>query len=292
MSFPDPHHPWDPPQSELRRVPWRTLEAPAGHPGARDRAEAILGGKPTQWIDYYLGRRISNYEAPPTFVPAALTTDQLREIDAMIHVENELIDEAVGRVLARIDERGWTSETDVFFTSDHGEMQGDFGLLFKGPYHCDALLRVPFLWRPAPRASIAPAVVDAPVGHLDLAPTFCAIANLAPPTWMQGRALPASAGEAARQGRERVLTEWDSESKDMSVHLRTIHRDGFTCTVVEPSRTFAGTEGELYDHREDPRQWHNLWNDAARRSLRDDLVADLRDHLPAAVERRPLVASV
>ena len=33
MSFPDPHHPWDPPESELHRVAWRDLDLPPGHPG-------------------------------------------------------------------------------------------------------------------------------------------------------------------------------------------------------------------------------------------------------------------
>ena len=37
----------------------------------------------------------------------------------------------------------------MIFTTDHGEMQGDFGLLYKGPYHTDALMRLPFVWRPA-----------------------------------------------------------------------------------------------------------------------------------------------
>ena len=106
---------------------------------------------------------------------------------------------------------------------------------------------------------------------------------------MQGKALPKTAGG----GHERMITEWDSQFTNMGMHLRTIHRDGFTCTVVEKSRTFEGTEGELYDHREDSRQWHNLWNDPARRSLRDDLVADLRDHLPPeSATRRPVIASV
>ena len=52
---------------------------------------------------------------------------------------NELIDEACGRVLQTITRRGWLAETDIIFTTDHGELQGDFGLLYKGPYHSDAL---------------------------------------------------------------------------------------------------------------------------------------------------------
>jgi len=43
---------------------------------------------------------------------------------------------------------------------------------------------------------------------------------------------------------------------------------------------YDGTEGELYDLTEDPHQWHNLWDDPDRRSLRDDLVADLRASMP------------
>ena len=31
MSFPDPHHPWDPPASELGRVDWRDLPLPDGY---------------------------------------------------------------------------------------------------------------------------------------------------------------------------------------------------------------------------------------------------------------------
>ena len=91
---------------------------------------------------------------------------------------NELIDEACGRVIDTIAARAWSDNTDIVFTTDHGEMQGDFGLLYKGPYHVDALMRLPFIWRPAPSAGIAPAEVEDPVGQVDLAPTFCAIAGI------------------------------------------------------------------------------------------------------------------
>ena len=77
-------------------------------------------------------------------MPATLTADQVREVNARNAVECELIDEALGRVLAR-DRRhaaGPTTSTSIF-TTDHGELQGDFGLLFKGPYHVDALMRLP-----------------------------------------------------------------------------------------------------------------------------------------------------
>ena len=135
-------------------------------------------------------------------------------------------------------------------------------------------------------------LVHAPVGHVDLAPTFCEIAGVDVPEWMQGRALPQSGAAAEAQGRERVLTEWDSDFEGDTLSLRTIHRDGYTCTVYGESSLYDGTEGELYDHDADPHQWENLWDDPARQSLKRDLIADLRDHLPELTDRRAPVAPV
>jgi arylsulfatase A-like enzyme len=239
------------------------------------------------------------------FIPCVMTHDQVREINALTHVENELIDEACGRVLGRITERGWDASTDIFFTTDHGELQGDFGLMFKGPYHVDALMRVPLIWRPAPVARVAPAEISEPVGHLDLAPTFCHIAGVATPEWAQGRPLPTIDGS----GRQRAITEWDSQFAEIGMHLRSIYRDGWVCTVYEkstrdfgfnlmlvyqalrqnrpvPDIRYQGTEGELYNLAEDPLQWRNLWDDAGYRKIRSDLIADLYDNLPKARDPR------
>jgi arylsulfatase A-like enzyme len=310
MSFPDPHHPWDPPASELSRVPWRDLDLPAGHPGSDEECRKVLADKPAHWLGYYDGT-FSNLEGgPPRFVPAAMTHDQIREVNAMTHIENELVDEACERVLSHVAAKGWGAHTDVLYTTDHGELQGDFGLLFKGPYHCEALMHIPLIWRPAPSAGIAPAVVDAPVGQVDIAPTLCEIAGVPVPEWVQGSALPTSFVDAA--GRERVLTEWDSQFGHIGMHLRSIWRDGWLCTVYLPSKgdhpgataisdvaaqiggavldatvQYDGTEGELYNLADDPHQWRNLWDDPAHKSLRSDLVADLMDNLPPV--RDPLL---
>ncbi len=46
-------------------------------------------------------------------MPKTLTADQVREVNALTHVENELIDEALGRILGAIERRGWGADTDV-----------------------------------------------------------------------------------------------------------------------------------------------------------------------------------
>jgi arylsulfatase A-like enzyme len=152
-------------------------------------------------------------------------------------------------------------------------------------------------------------VVAEPVGQLDLAPTFCAIAGVPAPDWAEGSALP----DAAGSGRERVLCEWDSQFPGYGMHLRSIYRDGWLCTAYEPSTVgepngleeffaatgmfgggigpvspvaYEGTEGELYDVEADPHQFVNRWDDPDYAPLRKDLVDDLYDSLPA--ERKVL----
>jgi arylsulfatase A-like enzyme len=305
VSFPDPHHPFDPPLSEVkRRAPdFRDRKLPAGRPRSREEARAELARKPRHWLDWYDGRFLNPEGGPINFRPQSLTDDQLREVDATIQVENELIDDAVGKILAFLRARGLDEHTDVFFTSDHGDLQGDHGLLFKGPYHVTSLLHVPLIWRPAPLHAGAPAEIGEPVGHVDLAPTFLEIANIPVPAAMEGRALPTAAGA---QGRERVLTTFDSQFAAVGMHLRTIYRDGMICTAYLPSTRdeggrfpfyesfwlrgstwprYDGSEGELYDLARDPLQRENLWSDPGRRRLRDELCADLFAHLPPP--RRP-----
>jgi arylsulfatase A-like enzyme len=287
MSFPDPHHPWDPPQSEMGRVDWHDVPLPAGYPETAAEREAILDGKPRHWRLWYDGELVSNYEAPAKWVPATMTADQVREVNARNAVEVELIDEALGRVLQTIAARGWTDDVDIVFTTDHGELQGDFGLLFKGPYHVDGLMRLPLIWRPAANASArpTPSVVSTPVGLVDLAPTFCLIAGIAAADWMEGAPLPVD----DTGGPERVLTEWDSELFGVDVHLRTITRDGWVCTAYRPGTAHDGTEGELYDLVDDPLQRVNRWDDPSQRSRRDDLLDDLWASQPVAHQPKILL---
>ena len=286
MSFPDPHHPWDPPQSEVGRINWRDLDLPAGYAESAAERERLLDAKPAQWRKWYDGELVSNYEAPTHWVPATMTADQVREVNALNAVEVELIDEAVGRVMAAIEAKGWGGDTDVIFTTDHGELQGDFGLLFKGPNHVDGLMRLPLVWRPAPNAAVDPATVTAPVGLIDLAPTFCGIAGLEAQEWMQGKALPVDDADAATRGIDHQLTNWDSELFGIGMYLRTITRDGWVCTTYLPGAVHDGTEGELYSLADDPLQQVNLWDDPSVRALRDDLVAEIWDRQPPAHQPR------
>ena len=284
LSFPDPHHPWDPPRAELARHDWHDLDLPDGYPGSPEKCAKILARKPRHWLEWYEGRARFSFAVPPSFIPANMTPDQIREINANVHVENELIDEALSRVLDRVSTLGWGEDTDVLFTTDHGEMQGDFGMLFKGAFHTDALMRTPMVWRPAPSADVTPAEITEPVGHIDLAPTFASIAGLEPDPAFQGSSLPVLPGSSRH---ERSIITWDDDPPDEpryhngnAIQLTTMYRDGYICTLYDRTGYYDGTEGELYDVERDPHQWENLWDDPAFASIKSDLLADLKDHMP------------
>ncbi len=49
-----------------------------------------------------------------------------------------------------------------------------------------------------------------------------------------------------------------------------------------PDIRYDGSEGELYNLREDPLQWRNLWNDIRHAKLKADMIADLYANLPPA----------
>jgi len=281
MSFPDPHHPWDPPMEAAVKFDWRDLPLPAGYPGSPEKCLDVLESKPRHWREWYLGEKRFAFEVPPAFVPAKLSADAIREVNAKVHAENELIDEAVGLVMDHLAGRGWDQETDIFYTTDHGEFQGDFGMLFKGPYHVEGLMRVPLIWRPAASAGLAPATLSQPVGHVDIAPTIAALAGEAP-EWMQGAPLPTDSQTAGRSG---TTTEWIDEWDGNAVTLRTFVEGGrYVITEYGATNVYDGSEGELYDLAEDPRQWRNLWDDPARTGLKSDLLVALRDSLPEGRE--------
>ena len=100
----------------------------------------------------------------------------------------ELIDHNVGRMLDALERTGQADNTLVIFTSDHGEMLGDHGLLLKGCRFYEGLVHVPLILR-WPGQIAAGTTTDALVELTDLAPTLLDAAGMAVPRHMAGRSL-------------------------------------------------------------------------------------------------------
>ena len=131
----------------------------------------------------------------------------VQECIAVTYGMIEMIDDGVGQILAAIDRLGQTEDTIVVFTSDHGDMMGDHGLLLKGYLHFKGTLQPP-LGDPRPDP-LAPADLVAGGPEVDLGPTLLDLAGLAPYDGIQGRSVVSILDDASASVRDVVLIEDD-----------------------------------------------------------------------------------
>lgn len=98
-------------------------------------------------------------------------------------------DRAIGRIRAELDHRGLAHNTVILFTSDNGDMVGDYLLGGKELLY-DVSLRVPMiLFDPRAPADARGQTRGELVLNLDIAPTVLDLAGVNIPATMQGRSL-------------------------------------------------------------------------------------------------------
>jgi choline-sulfatase len=108
------------------------------------------------------------------------------------------LDEVIGDMLLRLEADGLLDNTVIIYASDHGEMAGEHGVWWKQGWY-EGCTRVPLIIStPAQRYGGQGAqMVEAPVGLVDLFPTFCSLAGIDPPEGLDGVDLsPALSGQA------------------------------------------------------------------------------------------------
>jgi uncharacterized sulfatase len=171
-----------------------------------------------------------------------------------------MLDEHIGRILDHLDHRGLRDETLVVFTTDHGHFLGEHGLVTKGPFHFEEMIRLPMLVRQPGRVPPG-STSDAMVSLIDLAPTFLGTAGIPTPGAMQGLDLGPVLEGTGDIGRDHVLVE--NRHEPSTVHLRTYVSDRYKLT------TYRGRPwGELFDLDADPGEVRNLYDDPDCRDLR------------------------
>ena len=126
-----------------------------------------------------------------------------RYADSLYDGEIAAVDEAIGRLLARLEERGSLDRTLVVLTADHGEGLGDHGELTHALLLYSTTVRVPLIVR-HPRGP-AGVRVGAPVATVDILPTILGQLGLEAPEAVQGHPLPRSDGEGGP--RRKILSE-------------------------------------------------------------------------------------
>jgi arylsulfatase len=286
----DPHPPFNPPQA------YRDMFDPAAMPGPLFRASDLSQQQKLAGVDFQSQVRTPDeLDIRSPIVPRspgqggspeaeAPGSRDAKTLQAAYYAMIKLIDDQVGRMLDALAETGQRERTVVIFTSDHGEMLGDHGLIQKGCRFYEGLVRVPLIWS-WPGHFPAGLKSDALVELTDLAPTLLALAGEAIPERMQGRSLlPLLTGEAPPDHhRNFVRCEYYDALDLPDGTFATMYRDESYKLVVYHGHGL----GELYDLDNDPGEFDNLWDDPAHQKLKLDLIHRSFDASLLAMDRGP-----
>jgi arylsulfatase A-like enzyme len=249
LSFPDPHHPFNPPgrywdmykpeqfpvPEAFRRNDWTPPPLVQQALDERDSGKANLAGMRT----------------------IAATAREAQEARALTCGMIACIDDAIGGVLKALDESGERDNTVAIFTTDHGDHLGDHRLLLKGCEQYQSILHVPFIW--ADPAGDGRTRTDAIGSTIDIPATILDRARIQPYVGMQGKSLLPAMGPNGAPVRDCAFVQYEHQMADTDVdsmpRWHSIVDARYRMTVMSDSG-----EGELYDLERDPGEFDNLWD--------------------------------
>lgn len=255
----DPHPPLDPPQEYKDRLKIEDMPLPLWKEGELDNKP------PHQQKDFYQGGQDGQAEPFPE-----LSDDDKRERFRDYYAEIELIDDQFGRLMDYLEEIGEKDNTLVIFMSDHGEMNGDHGLYWKGAYFYEALTHIPLIMS-CPSRFPKGLKCNALVELVDIAPTLMELAGYEVPFYMQGKSLaPILTGQASPDYHK------DSVYSEYYYCLKGTHEDIFATMRFDGRYKIVNYHnkefGELYDLEHDPEEFVNLWDNPDYAVLKAELI--------------------
>jgi choline-sulfatase len=243
-SFIKPHPPFESPN------PWGRLYRSAEMP------DPVLPGGSDEHMTFW--NRVQNRYK---YMDGGTNSHLQRTQRAAYYGAISFIDHAIGRILAELGAEA--DNTLIVFSSDHGELLGDFGCYGKRSM-LEASARVPLVVRyPARYASGVRCA--APVSLLDLFPTFATAAGA------QDEASRSSGAELAAIARGEVArTQIISQFSQRSLGLYLMAESDWKYIYSAADR-----REWLFNTRRDPQELRNLAHDAASRPALERLKAAL-----------------
>jgi len=250
----DPHPPFNPPKEYDEGF------RPDDMPGPHFRESDLKHQKKLESIDFQaVAKRPEECGA--------------KSLQAKYYAMIAQIDDQFNRVLEALEKSGQKENTVVIFTSDHGEMLGDHGLMYKGCRFYEGLVKVPLIFS-FPRRVQSDKRCEGLVELVDLSATLLEIAGIKIPEHHQGRSLwPILTGiESGSTFRSSVRCEYfdalDSHFTGGSGTFATMYRDERYKLVIYHDKVL----GELYDLKEDPWEFKDLWNSPDSFEIKNRLI--------------------
>lgn len=209
-----------------------------------------------------------------------LDEEKLRIFKRAYFASTSFMDAQVGKVLDALDRLGLANTTIVVFWGDHGWSLGEHGqwqkrLLFEEVARVPLIIALPNAKTKDPCRRT--------VEFVDLYPTLADLCGLKPPANLEGRSLRPLLENPDGKWDKPAITQvlrGEGGSRSMGYSVRT---ERWRYTVWD-----GGTAGaELYDHNNDPREWHNLAKDDRFAKA----MAELKKLLPTKPSRSPAVVT-
>lgn len=271
----DPHHPFDPPEEYLEPYLAKLDEIPLP---VFD--EDSLDNK-TPW------HRIDNqgaYGRGAGYPYSEMSDRDHRMVKAAYWAMCDLIDKQVGRLLNHLREKGLAENTLVIFTSDHGELLGDYGIYLKGPYFYECASRVPLLlnWP----GTIQEGVCETMVELVDIPQTILDICGIEHHSGMQGWSFQHLLNNPEASHREDVYAEYFNAMPWHSEPLAWASMARNKRYKIIQSQT--ADMGELYDLEEDPRELRNLWASEEHKDVKIEMLMLLNKRMALTADPLPV----
>ena len=179
----------------------------------------------------------------------------------------------------------------VIFTSDHGEICGDHGIIFKGMVHYRGIINVPMIWK-VPKITQPNTITNSLASSIDIPLTILNLLGIDydfHPPGMQGYDLTPILKDAEFKVREYCLIEEDEDflakkgNYQPPLRIRTLITENYRITIYQG----RNDTGEFYNLRNDPYECHNLWHDEESRELRFNLLNKLLHEMINLQNRHP-----
>lgn len=274
VSFPDPHHPFNPPGRYWDMYRPEQFDVDVSYDDHHNPPPPLSYAKK----EHAAGR------LPKVMQSAFMASKQhLKEAMALSAGMVTMIDDAVGAIVEALQQTGQYEDTVIIYNADHGDYMGDCNLLLKGAWPRDSINKVPLIWSdPASRTS---RVSSAMASTVDLSATILERAAITPYFGIQGESFMAAVTTDAPH-REKLLIEFNDSSPrmgfDAAARVRTIVTEEWQLSVYGDQDW-----GELYNRLFDPSCLNNLWNDNDYAATKAGLIEDLTHLLIAQMDESP-----
>ncbi len=197
-----------------------------------------------------------------------------RTVTQAYYASVSFMDAQFGLVLDELDRLGLADRTVVVFISDHGYHLGEHGLWQKMTVYEEAA-RVPMIIA-APGMKAAGKSTERLAELVDLYPTLADLCGLPAPRELEGVSLRPLLDDPAKAWKKGAFTQVMHGVKGgRSDKPRGGGRTMGRSVRTEQYRYTEWGEGqygvELYDHRADPHEWHNLADDPQAAGIAGEL---------------------